>query len=239
MKILSSMEPGTIRIVIADGQQPFRESLRMMLESDSSLKVVGEAFDALTAVEVTDRLKPDILLFEFDLSQFELNGFHFRQDYFAGVRTLMMFQAFEKNQIVEALRIGAKGVLKKSSPQIVWLESIQKIVAGKYFLGTENVEVLVQALQELPSQRSGVATSPKPYGLTQRELEIVEKIALGFSNKEVGLEFSIRERTVKHHLTNIFNKVGVSSRLELALFARDNHILKGVSQHRSLAAQQS
>jgi two-component system nitrate/nitrite response regulator NarL len=232
MKTMMGVEPNTIRIVIADEQQTFRESLRIVLESDRGLQIVGEAFDARGTVELTSRLKPDILLLEFALSrELEVNGLHFTGGYFAGVRILMMVGTPEKTQIVEAFRAGAKGVVSKASPPVVWFKSIRRIVAGKYFLGSQNIEVLVQALQEFLSQKTE-ATSPNYYGLTQRELEIVERIAHGCSNKEVGLEFSIRERTVKHHLTNIFNKVGVSSRLELALFARDNHILQGASRQR-------
>jgi DNA-binding CsgD family transcriptional regulator len=90
-------------------------------------------------------------------------------------------------------------------------------------LGNESLAVLIQAIRGSSSHGSGTV-STRHYSLTPREIEIVQKIADGRSNKEVGHDFSIRERTVKHHLTNIFGKVGVSSRLELALFARDHQI---------------
>jgi two-component system, NarL family, nitrate/nitrite response regulator NarL len=232
LKILMGIKPDIVRIVIANEQQTFRESLRMILESDSGLEIVGEAFDARSVVELTGRLKPDILLLEFALSrELEVKEFHPTGGYFAGVQILIMVGTPEKAHIVEAFRVGAKGVVPKGSPPAVWFKSIRRIIAGKYFLGSKNVEILVQALQEFLSQKTEAA-SPNNYGLTQRELEIVDRIAHGCSNKEVGLEFSIRERTVKHHLTNIFNKVGVSSRLELALFARDKHILQSGPRQR-------
>lgn len=95
----------------------------------------------------------------------------------------------------------------------------------------------MEALRAVRSDGNG-ASSPKDYGLTRRELDIITKIASGQSNKEVGEEFSISERTVKHHLTNIFNKVGVTSRLQLALFAV-SHNLNGPAGAAELQSMQS
>ena len=97
-------------------------------------------------------------------------------------------------------------------------------MAGYYWLDNESVEMLVEVLRESLAQGNWT-TSPKDYGLTPRELDIIAKIANGRSNREVGREFSISERTVKHHLTNIFTKIGVSSRLQLALFAFNHRLM--------------
>jgi two-component system, NarL family, nitrate/nitrite response regulator NarL len=237
MDTLTGVEAKRIRIVIADEDKPFRESLRMTLEADGGIQIVGEAFDAQSTVELTCRLKPDILLLDFTLSQeLEANVFQLRGEYLEDVRVLMMMAASEKAKIVAAFRLGVMGVVPKAAAPIVWFKSIRRIVTGQYVIGGEDVGVLVQALQEFLSQNSGVI-SRNYYGLTPRELEIVECIAHGRTNKEVGREFSIRERTVKHHLTNIFNKLGVSSRLELALFARDKHIVQGTSLQPDSTAQ--
>jgi len=112
----------------------------------------------------------------------------------------------------------------KGSEACLWSKSIRKVVGGEYWLGSESAAILIKALRALHPQNAD-GGRPQSFGLTRRELEIVERIARGRSNREVGLEFSICERTVKHHLTNIYNKLGVSSRLALALFARDNQIL--------------
>ncbi len=97
-------------------------------------------------------------------------------------------------------------------------------MAGDYWLGRETVPILVNAVREFLSQGNGTI-SIKDHGLTPRELAITAKIACGRSNKEVGQEFRISERTVKHHLTSVFAKVGVSSRLELAMFAVNHHLV--------------
>ncbi len=116
----------------------------------------------------------------------------------------------------------------KSSERDVFVEGIHTVMAGQYWLDADSLHVVVDALRELLAHGNGAA-SIGDYGLTRRELDIITKIANGRSNKEVSEEFSISERTVKHHLTNIFSKVGVSSRLQLALFAV-NHDLKSSSE---------
>jgi DNA-binding NarL/FixJ family response regulator len=121
--------------------------------------------------------------------------------------------------IVEAFELGARGVVLRASLPLVWRTGIQTILAGQYWVEDKSVALLLEAIR-------GFLDRPEPkrlpeFGLTLREMEIAGKIASGRSNKDVGREFSICERTVKHHLTNIFKKLGVSSRLELAVFLRD------------------
>jgi two-component system nitrate/nitrite response regulator NarL len=223
-----------IRVVIADEQPIFRRGLRRLFESEPSLHILGEASDAPSALKLTRQLKPDILLLDLSLSRrFELRSSSNFASYLAPVRTLAMLTTIEKSHIVEAFRLGAHGIVLKTSSQQVLLQSIRSVMAGQYWLENEGIAILIEALRELLSQSNG-ATPTREYGLTPRELDIISKIANGRSNKEVGEEFSISERTVKHHLTNIFGKVGVSSRLQLALFAVNHHLM---SETPSLALQ--
>src|SRR5579864_2272712 len=214
-----------IRVVIVDDQPIFCRALRRVFESDPSFDVLGEASDAPSAMKLIQQLKPDILLLDLALSRrFELRGVNNFASYLAPVRTLVMLAAIEKASIVEAFRLGAHGIVLKTSPQQVLVQSLRSVMAGHYWLESEGIAILIDALRDFLSQSNGT-TSTKEYGLTPRELDIISKIANGRSNKEVGEEFSISERTVKHHLTNIFGKVGVSSRLQLALFAVNHHLM--------------
>lgn len=231
-----SNEPNPIRIVIADERPIIRQDLRRSLESEPGLHILGEASDAHNAVQLARQCKADILLVDFALSQrLDLKTLNESTN---PVRVVVTVTAIEKAHLVEAFRLGAHGVVLKRSTSRVLLKSIQSVMAGQYWLESESVGVLVEALRESLAHGNGTK-SPKDYGLTRREVDIITKIASGRSNKEVGEEFAISERTVKHHLTNIFGKVGVSSRLQLALFAVNQHLMSGPAPSLSLQAVQS
>jgi two-component system, NarL family, nitrate/nitrite response regulator NarL len=104
------------------------------------------------------------------------------------------------------------------------MKGIRTVMNGQYWVGRESVADMVSYLREQAAQQP--PSPAKSYGLTKRELEILGTIVSGLSNKEIAQKFSLSEDTVKHHLTNIFDKVGVSSRLELALFAINHRLVE-------------
>jgi two-component system, NarL family, nitrate/nitrite response regulator NarL len=213
-------KPQTVRIVIADDHPIFRDGLRRLLEAEQDLKVLGEASDGAEAVKLARQLKPDILLL--DLAMPKHPGLEALRDLSTGgqspVRVILLTAAAEKNQIVEALQLGARGVVLKDSATQLLLKAIHTVMSGEYWVGRESVSNLVQYLRALMQSSSDDARQRK-FGLTPRELEIVSAVVAGYSNKEIAEYFKISEDTVKHHLSNIFDKLGVSTRLELALFA--------------------
>ena len=134
------------------------------------------------------------------------------------VRVIILAGAIEKNQIVEALQLGARGVVLKDAATRVLFEAINAVMAGEYWVGRERVSNLLQYLRKLV-QSSGEETRRKKFGLTPRELKVVSAVVAGFTNKQIAEHLDISEDTVKHHVAKAFDKTGVSSRLELALFA--------------------
>jgi two-component system nitrate/nitrite response regulator NarL len=134
------------------------------------------------------------------------------------VRVILLTAGGEISQLVEALELGARGLGVRDSATLLGLKAHQTDMAGEYWVGRESVSNLVQYLRTL-MQSSHDEARQRKFGLTPRELEIVSAVVAGFSNKEIAEYFKISEDTVKHHLSNIFDKLGVSTRLELALFA--------------------
>lgn len=216
---MDNRRPQGVRILIADDHPIFRDGLKRLLESERGFKVVGEACDGVEAVQLVRQLKPEILLL--DLAMPRRPGLEALREMSSdseAVRVILLTAAAEKDQIVEALQLGARGVVLKDSATQILLKSIRAVMNGEYWVGRESVSNLVQYLRGLVGTSSNAARQ-KRYGLTPRELEIVSAVVAGYANKEIAEHFKISEDTVKHHMSNIFDKVGVSTRLELALFA--------------------
>jgi DNA-binding NarL/FixJ family response regulator len=207
-----------IRIVLADDHPVVRIGVRNMLSSNPGFEVVGEAADGDEAITQTLELEPDILLLDVQMPR--LPGLEAMRAIMNGtptVKIILLTSLISTQQIIEALQIGARGIVIKDALSDHLQTAVRTVVAGDYWIGGKRVVNLVSALHTL-MQQAAVPTR-KTYGLTPRELEVVGCIVEGCSNRDIAKQFSLSEETVKRHLSNIFDKTGVSTRLELALFA--------------------
>jgi DNA-binding NarL/FixJ family response regulator len=213
-----------VRVAIAAESPAFREILREQLQRETRVEVVGEVAGGHAARLLARRLKPDILLIEEALTR----EFAHHSSPASSAETdpsgwttaiVVLVATACLPAILDAFALGARGVVLGTSLPHLWRTGMQSILAGNRWMGEESAALLLDAARE-SAARPGENPLP-PFGLTRRELEIAGKIAAGLPNRDVAREFSIRERTVKHHLTNIFKKLGVASRLELALLIRD------------------
>lgn len=217
-----------IRVLIADDHPVVRIGLRNMLQADTHIKVIAEAKDGVEALHMVRTLRPDILLL--DLAMPKMPGMEALREMTsesADTRTIVLTGQIDKRQILEALQLGARGVVLKDAAVAHLSACIRSVMQGQYWLEGRPVTNLVQVLRDLTAQ-----TAPPPrktFGLTARELEVVTLITEGSTNKHIAETFGISEETVKRHLTNIFNKIGVGNRLELALFALNHNLLPASS----------
>jgi DNA-binding NarL/FixJ family response regulator len=208
-----------IRIVVADDHPVVRFGVKNMLMNEPGFEVVGEAEDGDDAITQTLELEPDILLL--DLAMPRLPGLEAMRAIMTKsprVKIVMLTSTISTQQIIEALQIGARGIVLKDSVVGDLSQALRAVLSGDYWIGGERVANLLKALHELMAQAAAIPER-KTYGLTPRELEVVGCIVEGCSNRDVAKQFSISEETVKRHLSNVFDKTGVSTRLELALFS--------------------
>ena len=209
------MDTQPIRIIIADDHAIFRDGLRRLLATQPDFDVVGEASDGKEAVALSQQLKPDVLLL--DLAMPRVPGMEVLRELSreeTPVRTLLLTAAIQPFAVTTALQLGARGIVLKASPPEMLLKSIRSVHEGQFWVGSEPVSSWA---------RSGQGSS-NAYGLTSREIEIISAIKQGSSNREIAGQLAISEETVKRHLSNIYGKLGVSSRLELAVLASEQHL---------------
>lgn len=215
-----------IRLVIADDEALFREALHLLLESKPDFKVVGHASDGVEAVALTRALKPDVLLL--DLAMPRLAGLEALRSITEGslpVRTILVTGTMTRGDALTALLRGAHGIVMKDAPPQVLFDAIRAVMKGQYFIQPETVSSLITAIRESRSEPAS-ATTPRRFNLTPRELDVVKAVVEGHSNKDIARRLGVTEPTIKHHLTSIYDKVGVSTRLELALFAMHHDVVQ-------------
>jgi DNA-binding NarL/FixJ family response regulator len=213
-----------IRIVIADDHPVVRIGVRNMLTQKDGFDVVGDANDGDEAITQTLELDPDILLLDVQMPKLPgLEAMRAIMNGTASVKILLLTSTITTQQVIEALQIGARGIVLKDALADHLQIAIKTVAAGDYWIGGKRVVNLVSALHEL--MEKAAVPQRKTYGLTPRELEVVGCIVEGCSNRDIAKQFSLSEETVKRHLSNIFDKTGVSTRLELALFAIAHHLV--------------
>ena len=218
-----------ITVLIADDHALFREALRRLIDADPQFRVIGEAATGRDAIRLAAELNPDVLLL--DLLMPVTPGIEVLRELARNspqVRSLVLTAAVGQADVFEALHVGARGVLLKDSATHLLFKSIRVVMEGQYWVGRESVGGLIEKMR---AGRGAMvpAADAASFGLTAREIEMVSAVVAGCSNSDIAAQFAISPKTVKHHLTNIFDKLGLSNRLELALFAVNHRFDAGRS----------
>src|SRR3954451_4866311 len=225
-----------IRIVVADDHPIFRDGLCRLLALDEDFEVVAQAQDGRQVLAVLQQHEPDILLL--DLKMPGMDGLAtLRRLQIAKYKTrvIVLTASDDKNEFVQAMKLGTSGIVLKQTATELLIKSIRKVHAGEIWLDSHTAAAVIlqfvaneeaqPAMQSMPQAPPTRERERSP--LSQREREIVALVAQGFKNKEMAEKMFISEQTVKNHLHNIFDKLGVSDRLELALYAIHNNLHTG------------
>jgi two-component system, NarL family, nitrate/nitrite response regulator NarL len=227
-------EAPKIRIVVADDHPIFRDGLCRLLALEPDFEVVGQAHDGRQVLDVLQQYEPDILLL--DLKMPGLDGLATLQRLQTSkhkTRVIVLTASEDKNEFVQAMKLGTAGIVLKQSATDLLIKSIRKVNAGEIWLDSHTTAAVMRQFatgaDEVPVGAAPASSSRERERslLSQREREIVALVAQGFKNKEMAEKMFISEQTVKNHLHNIFDKLGVSDRLELALYAIHNNLHMG------------
>jgi two-component system, NarL family, nitrate/nitrite response regulator NarL len=217
---------GHIQILIADETPIYGEGLRALLEEQPDFSVVGVAPDRASAIQMSRERQPDVLLLNVKFSSSDGMGvLDELQALKIPVRTLLLATTLAGPDLMRALLLGARGVVLKTSSTQALIDGIRGVMVGQYWIGAEMGASIMGVLRAYTRSSNG-NSSKGPYGLTPRELEIVQTVVGGYSNAEIAKKYGLSEQTVKHHLSSIFDKVGVFNRVELALFAVNHRLVR-------------
>lgn len=212
-----------VRIVIAGDHPIFRDGLRRLLEQEEGFVIEGESSVGPSGVALVTRVQPHILL----LGPATSRGVEMLQhmlDAGCAVRTIVLTDTVETPAVIRSLQLGVRGVVLTDSAPDVLINCIRTVMTDQCWIGREPVAGPLPSLKKLETARRRATA----FGLTRRELQILREVVAGHTNREIAERADISENTVKAHLTNIFNKLGASNRVELALFAAYHRLLGGV-----------
>lgn len=207
-------------VLLVDDHTVVRQGLRMLIENNPDLRVAGEAARCDEALEVASREMPDVVLLDLDLGSGsgldiipQLTSLHER------LRVLILTGVREPELHRRAIRLGATGIVMKDQAGEMLIKAIRRVCAGEVWIDHGTTALVLQELRRGPESRRLDTEAARIASLTPREREVVAQIAQGFGTARIAKDLFISEKTVRNHLASIFDKLMVSDRLELAIYA--------------------
>ena len=208
----------TIRVVVVDDQALVRGGFRMILEATDEIEVVGEAADGLEAIQVVERLRPDVVLM--DIRMPGIDGIEATRRLVAAgnASRIVMLTTFDLDEYVyEGMRSGAAGFLLKSAPPQRLIDAVRVAAAGETLLAPSITQRLIEQYVRRPPPGDDVPSSLS--ALTERELQVLRELAAGRSNAEIAHALFLSEATVKSHVTRVLTKLGLRDRVQAVILA--------------------
>jgi len=202
------------RVLVADDQTLFRAGLSRLLSEDSRVEVIGQALDGADAVKQAAKLKPDVILM--DLKMPNLDGIEATRQIVEAdpnIKVLVLTTFETDSQVIQALKAGASGYVLKDSSAAAIVSSIVAVMAGEKVMASAVANRVLEML-------TGTSTPKQFYdGLTNREIEILKLLANGMANKQIAFRLKISEKTVRNHVSNTYEKLGIYDRSQAVLYA--------------------
>ncbi len=209
-----------IRIVLADDHQIVLRGLQQLFDLQEDCEVVACCRDAASAISEVERLTPDVLVLDLRMpEQGGLDVLRALDGRYPQCRRVLLTAAIRDEEVMEAVKLGATGLVLKESPPEALLECVRAVYGGKQWIERDT---LARAFRAAVDREAALKSAD---ALTPRESEIVKMVALGLRNKVIAERLSISEGTVKVHLHNTYEKLGVDGRLELVLVAQQKGLL--------------
>jgi two-component system, NarL family, nitrate/nitrite response regulator NarL len=224
---MTKVDDTPLRILIIDDHVMVRAGLRMLIEQERGMRVVGEAGDLSAAVSLAASVEPDIILLDLDIAG--QNGLDILPDLLAGApraRVLVLTGARDLETHRDAMRFGASGVLVKDRAGEVLLKAIQKVREGEVWLDRVTMHHVLAEMRTAGLPQVADPEQAKIATLSDREREVLALVSQGLKNREIAERLFISEHTVRHHIGAIFAKLGVSDRLELILYTYRHRLAK-------------
>lgn len=206
-----------VRVVLVDDEALVRAGLRMILEGDPTIRIVGEAGDGAAALAIVASSHPDVVLMDIRMPQ--MDGLTATEHILRGRpgTRIIMLTSYDVDELVpRALRLGATGYLLKDTSPHELVEAVRRVAAGDTILSQAAIGHLVDAVARQSTREDGSDATHLLEGLTDRELGVARAIARGLSNAEIAGELFISVTTVKTHVGRILEKLQVSNRVQIA-----------------------
>jgi DNA-binding NarL/FixJ family response regulator len=202
------------RVLVVDDQTLFRTGLTSLLSEDARVDVIGQAVDGADAIKQATKLHPDVVLM--DIKMPNVDGIEATRqivEAVPGVKVLMLTTFETDSQVIQALKAGASGYVLKDSSAAAIVSSIVAVMAGERVMASAVANRVLEML-------TGTATPKEFYdGLTNREIEILKLLANGMANKQIAFRLKISEKTVRNHVSNMYEKLGIYDRSQAVLYA--------------------
>lgn len=209
-----------INVFIGESQNIVRKGLKLLLENELDVAVIGEAADGYTCLSEVNKLKPNIVIMDMSLKNLDaLRTLKIMREQEFNVKVLLLDSDTDSDKILSAVDAGCDGYLLKNCEVHELKNAIFSLYQGNTYIQNSLKEGLNSSIMMRNS------SADKINELTNREKEILRLVAEGLLNKEIGLRLNISERTVKNHVSNIFKKIQVSDRTQAAVFAIKNNLI--------------